>query len=94
MLFAVKQTNIDGNGESSIYGMLEQPKVNNRGLWDGCMGFNITNNHKRQSACVSVFMWNNGAPWNWEVIKTINGEVIEISEAENVLRKLKIIKDN
>jgi hypothetical protein len=88
----IVQSEIDGNGEQSFWGMLEDPKFNSRGLWDGCMGFDITNNHKRQTATISTFMWKDGAPWNWKVIKTIRGEVIGKSEIEAVLQKYGVIK--
>lgn len=88
----IVQSEIDGNGEQSFWGMLEEPKFNSRGLWDGCMGFDITNNHKRQTATISTFMWKDGAPWNWKVIKTIRGEVIGKIEIEAVLQKYGLIK--
>lgn len=87
----IVQSEIDTNGEGYIFGMLEAPKFNADGLWDGCMAFDITNNYKRQIATVSTFMWRNGAPWNWKVIKTIRGEVVDQSEVESVLRKCKLI---
>lgn len=87
----IVQSEIDGNGEQYFCGMLEEPKFNSRGLWDGCMAFNITNNHKRQTAKISVFMWRDGAPWNWKEIKTISGEVIGESEIESVLLKYGVI---
>ena len=88
----IVQSEIDGNGEQYFCGMLEEPKLNSRGLWDGCMAFNITNNHKRQTATIYTFMWKDGAPWNWKVIKTIRGEVIGESEIGAVLQKYGVIK--
>ena len=87
----IVQSQIDSNGEQYFCGMLEEPKFNSRGLWDGCMAFNITNNHKKQTATISTFMWRNGAPWNWKEIKTLRGEVIGESEIEAVLKKYGVI---
>lgn len=88
----IEQSEIDGNGEQYFCGMLEGPKFNSRGLWDGCMAFNITNNHKRQTATISTFMWKDGVPWSWKEIKTIRGEVIGESEIAAVLLKYGVIK--
>ena len=88
----IVQSEIDANGEQYFCGMLEEPKLNSRGLWDGCIGFDITNNHRRQTAKISTFMWKDGAPWNWKVIKTIRGEVIGESEIRAVLQKYGVIK--
>lgn len=92
MIQNIIKSEIDGNGEQYFCGMLEEPKFNSRGLWDGCMAFNITNNHKRQMSTISTFMWRNGAPWNWNVIKVIRGEVIEKEEIECVLHRCNLIK--
>ena len=92
MIQNIVKSKIDGNGEEYFYGMLEDPKFNSRGLWDGCMAFDITNNHKKQTATIYTFMWRDGAPWNWKEIKTIRGEVIGESEIEAVLKKYGVIK--
>jgi hypothetical protein len=86
MLYDICESLIDGNGESYIYGLLEEPKLNEKGLLNGVKAFDITNNHKRQTATISTFLWLNGAPHKWEVVKTLK-EIIDRSEAEKVLKE-------
>ena len=91
MIYNIQESLIDGNGENYICGMLEQPKLEN-GLWNGFKGFNITNNHKRQTATVSTFVWIRGVPANWQVKKILKNEVVSISEIERVLKECEVIQ--
>lgn len=85
MLYNISESLIDGNGESSIYGLLEEPKLNKRGLLNGVKAFDITNNHKKQTATISTFIWLDGSPHKWEVVKTLK-EIIDKSEVEVALK--------
>jgi hypothetical protein len=93
MIYNIQESLIDGNGENYICGMLEEPKLEN-GVWNGCKGFNITNNHKRQTATVSTFVWLRGAPAKWEVKKVLKNEVVSVSEIERVLKESEVIQWN
>ena len=85
MISNIQESFIDGNGENYICGMLEEPKFEN-GMWNG-----ITNNHKRQTATVSTFVWLRGAPANWQVKKVLRNEVVSVSEIVRVLKESEVI---
>ena len=93
MIYNVQESRIDSNGENYICGLLEEPTLEN-GLWNGCKAFNITNNHKRQTATVSTFVWLRGAPAKWEVKKVLKNEVVSVSEIERVLKESGVIQWN
>lgn len=91
MLYNVKESLIDNQGYQYICGMLEEPKLNERGLWHGIKAFDILNNHKRQTATISKFEWINGVPSNFETVRKIQQEIIDTAEIEQVLRSVGII---
>ena len=93
MIYNIQESCIDSNGENYICGMLEEPTLEN-GLWNGCKAFNITNNHKRQTATVSTFVWLRGVPANWQVKKVLRNEVVSVSEIERVLKESEVIQWN
>ena len=92
MLYNIKESLIDNQGLQYICGMLEEPKLNEKGLWHNIRAFDILLNHKKQSSIISVFDWQNGVPCNFKSIKKIENEIIGVEEVENVLRKYNIIK--
>ena len=75
---------IDGDGNQSISGMLEDAKFNKRGLWHNTKAFSIDINHKKQISTVCSFVWVDGVPANYTVVKTYK-EIIGDSEVEKVL---------
>lgn len=87
MIYGLSRSDIGSDGTESIYGMLEEPKLDEKGVWNGCKAFNIANNHKNNSATVSTFVWLRGAPANWQVIKTYKCETFGIEEIEKVLKE-------
>ena len=92
MLHNVKESLIDNQGYQYICGMLEEPKLNEKGLWHNIKAFDILLNHKKQKSIISVFEWCNGVPCNFKNIKKIENEIIGVEEVEDVLRKYDIIK--
>lgn len=90
MIYNLTESGIDTNGENSIFGLLEKPTFDSEGRWNGCKAFNITNNHKKQTATLSTFVWMRGVPFNWKVIKTLKNEVVSISEVEKLLKESEV----
>lgn len=92
MLYNITESLIDAQGWQYICGMLEEPKFNERGLWHGIKAFDITINHKRETAVVATFDWINGAACNFKTIKRITNETIDRSEVERVLTECGLLK--
>lgn len=91
MLYNISKSQIGNQGYQYIWGMLEEPKFNEENLWHNIKAFDITVNHKRETAVVSTFDWINGAACNFKTIKRITNEVIDISEVERVLKRCNLI---
>ena len=92
MLYNIRESQVDSQGCQYIWGMLEEPKFNEQGLWHGIKSFDIHLNHRKQKTVISVFDWINGVACNFKTIKRIDNEIIDITEVEQVLNQCGIIK--
>lgn len=78
---------IDKNGEQYITGLLGEERFNDRGMWSGVKGFSIDINHRTQTSKVCTFVWSDGVPSNYTVIKVLKNETIGITEVDRILQE-------
>lgn len=84
------RSNIGSDGVGYFTFDIEPTKLDNRGLIHGVRAVDITHNHKKQKTIISTFVWLNGSPHEWTVLKTINDEIVEEVEIPMWLEKLGI----
>lgn len=82
------RSNIGSDGIGYILFDLEQEKLDERGMIHGVRAVDFSHDHKKQQTTISTFVWNHGAPNNWEELKTVKGEIIEEIEIPGWLKKL------
>ena len=94
MIYNVTKSLIDNDGYQYICGMLQEPKLNDRGLWHRIKAFDILLNHKKQKSTLSVFYWINGVPCDFKNIKEFKNEIIDETEVERVLEECGLITED
>ena len=82
------RSNIGSDGIGYFTFDLEPTKLDNRGLIHGVRAVDFTHNHKKQQPTISSFVWNHGAPSDWNELKKIKDEIIEEIEVPSWLEKL------
>lgn len=88
MNMTVSKIGKDGTGYFT--GFLSPEKLDKNGLLHDVLAWSIDVAYKRERSKLMTFLWLNGMPQKFYVIKTFN-EIIDPQEAERVLKEAELI---
>ncbi len=83
---------IGSDGISSIIGLLEEENFNKQGWMHGIKGFSIKRDYTKNKTKVCTFLWHNGVPCDFKIVKEYKDEIIDEQEVEKVLIECGLIK--